>query len=69
MKTHNKKERQNIANNYSADIDYKDFMKIYKKYTSEPYYFLIVDNPTTLPTNNPLRFRKNLFLPYKNNIN
>ena len=28
MKINNKKELQNIAINYSADIDYKDFMEI-----------------------------------------
>ena len=39
MKIHNKRELQNIATNHSADIDYKDFMKIYKKYTREPYSF------------------------------
>ena len=58
MKIHNKKVLQNITTNHSADIDYKDFMKIYRKCTSEPYSFLIID--TTLPANDPLRFRKNL---------
>ena len=38
MKMH-RKELQNIASNYSADIDYKDFMEIYSKCTSEPYFF------------------------------
>ena len=28
MKIYNKREWQQIANNHSADIDYKDFMKI-----------------------------------------
>ena len=28
MKIHNKSELQNIATNHSADINYKDFMKI-----------------------------------------
>ena len=36
MKIHIKKELQNIATNHSTDINYKDFMKIYKKRTSEP---------------------------------
>ena len=27
MKIHNKKELQHIATNYSADIDYKDFIR------------------------------------------
>ena len=39
MKIHKKRELQQIAINHSADIGYKDFMKIYKKCTSEPYYF------------------------------
>ena len=30
MKIHNKRELQNIATNHSADIDYKDFLKICK---------------------------------------
>ena len=58
MKINNKKELQNIAINHSADIDYKDFIKIYREYTKEPYNFLTIG--TTLPSSNPLRFRKNL---------
>ena len=59
MKINNKKELQNIASNHSADIDYKDFVNIYRECTKEPYNFSTID--TTLPANNPLRFRKNLF--------
>ena len=58
MKITNKRELQNIAINHSADIDYKDFVKIYREYKKEPYYFLTID--TTLPASNPLRFRKDL---------
>ena len=36
----------------------KDFIKIYKKCTAKPYSFLVVD--TTLPSDNHVRFRKNL---------
>ena len=54
----NKRELQNIAFNHSADIDYKDFMKIYKKCASDPYSFLTID--TSLLANNSLRFKKNL---------
>ena len=61
MKIHNKREVQNIATNHSVEIDYKDLMKIYRKCTSEPYSFLTID--TTLPAENPLRFRKNLLNP------
>ena len=39
MKIHNKRELQQIAINYSANTDYKDFMKIYRKCTSEAYSF------------------------------
>ena len=31
MKINNRKELKNIAISYSADIDYKDFMKIYRE--------------------------------------
>ena len=31
LKIDNKRELQNIAINYSADIDYKDFVKIYRE--------------------------------------
>ena len=36
---------QNIVINHSADIDYKNFMKIYKECAKEPYFFwqLILD--------------------------
>ena len=67
MKINNKKELQNIAINHSADIDYKDFMKIYRECTKEPFNFLTID--TTLPASDPLRFRKNLFDSYKNDSN
>ena len=39
MNINKRRELQNIAINHSADTDYKDFMKIYKKCTSEPYIF------------------------------
>ena len=59
MKINNKKELQNIAINHSADIDYQDFMKIYRECTKEPFNFLTID--TTLLASNPLILRKNLF--------
>ena len=58
MKIPNKRELQQIAINHSSDINTKDFINIYKKRTDKSYSFLVVD--TTLPSNNPLRFRKNL---------
>ena len=35
MKINNKRALQNNATNHSADIDYKDFVKIYTEYTTE----------------------------------
>ena len=59
MKIPNKRELQQIAINHSSDINTKDFANIYRKCTAEPYSFLV--NDTTLASDNPLRFRKNLF--------
>ena len=58
MKIAMKRELQQIASNRLLDIDFTDFMKLYKEYTKEPYSFLV--NDTTLSSDNPLRFRKNL---------
>ena len=54
MKIHSKRELQQIAINHSADIDYKDFLKIYRNCTKKSYSFLTID--TTLPADNPMRF-------------
>ena len=61
----NKRELQQIAINHSPDIITEDFVNIYKKCTAEPYSFFV--NDTTLASNNPLRFRKNLFNIYNKN--
>ena len=58
MKIRNKREHMQIAINHSLDINTKDFIEIYRKCTDKPYSFLVID--TTLPSNNLLRFRKNL---------
>ena len=59
MKIPTKRELQQIALNHSSDISTKNFINIQRKYTVEPYSFLVYD--TTLASDNPLRFRKNLF--------
>ena len=61
----NKRELQQIAINHSSDINTKDFADIYRKCTSKPYSFLV--NDTTFASNNPLKFRKNLFGIYNKN--
>ena len=59
MNINNKRELQNIAIIHSADIDYQEFLNIYRECTREPFDFLTID--TTLPANDLLPFRKNLF--------
>ena len=58
MKIPNKRKLQQIYVNHSSDINFKDFIKTYKKCSAEPHSFFI--NDIILPPNNPLRFRKNL---------
>ena len=41
----------NITINHSEDIDYTDFMKIYRDYTEKPFNFLTID--TALPARDP----------------
>ena len=59
MKIPKKLELQQIVFNHSFDIDFRNFMNIYKKYTAKQYHFLIID--CTLALNNPLHLRENLF--------
>ena len=58
VKITNKRELQQIALNHSSNIEFRNFKNIYKMYNAEPYSFLV--NDTTLPSDNSLRFRKNL---------
>ena len=58
IKIPNKRELMQIAINHSSDTNTKDFIEIYRNCTDKPYPFLVID--TTLPSNNSLRFRKNL---------
>ena len=58
-KVPNKRELQEIAINHSSNVTTKDFINIYRKCIVESYSFFV--NDTTLASNNPLRFRKNLF--------
>ena len=67
MKISNRKELQNIPINHSADIDYKNFVRISRECTRKTYSFLTID--TMLPAYHPPRFRKNLLPSYKNGSN
>ena len=39
MEINSNRELQNTAINHSADIGYKDFVKIYRECTKKPYFF------------------------------
>ena len=54
----NEYELQQTAINHSSDIEFKDFMNLYKNYTPNQYSFLVTD--ATLASDNLLRFRKNI---------
>ena len=58
MKIPNKQELQQIKFNDSLDIEFRDFMNLYKKCIAKPYSFLLID--ATLASDNPSRIRKNL---------
>ena len=59
FKLNDKRELQNTAINHSADIDYKDFVNIYRNCTKEPYNFSTID--TIQPVDK--RFKKNFNEP------
>ena len=56
IKIHSRREVQQISFDHSADIEYKDFVKIYRNCINEAYSFLNIN--TTLPADNPMRSRK-----------
>ena len=56
MKIPNKRKLQQIAFNHSSDIDFQEFMTLYKKCTADPCSLLVID--TTLASDNSLRFFK-----------
>ena len=58
FKIPNKREIKQIAYNHVSDIEFKDFMNLYKKCTAKPHSFLAIESP--LPSENFLRFRCNL---------
>ena len=39
MKIPNKRELQHISSNYLPDIDFRDFMKLYKEYAKNHIHF------------------------------
>ena len=63
MKIPNKKELQQTASNHLSDIDFQDFLNLYKKCTAKPHYFLAIN--TTLASDNSPHLRKNLLEKYE----
>ena len=58
MKILKKQELQQIAFNHSSNIDFKDFVNLYKKCAEKPYSFLVIY--ATLALDDVSRFKKNL---------
>ena len=58
MEIPNKQEIQQIAFNQSSDIDFQDFVNLYKKCSAKPYSFLAID--ATVASDNRFCFRENL---------
>ena len=58
MKVPNKRDLQHVAFNNSSEIDFQNFMNLYKKCTVKPYSFLVID--TTLALDKSSHFKKNL---------
>lgn len=52
------KTRKTSIFNNSSDIDFKDFMNLHKKSIAKKYSFQV--NDSTLASDNPLPFRRNL---------
>ena len=50
MKIFSKRGLQQIPSNYLSEIDFKDFIKLYKDYTKEPCSYLVSDR--TLSSDN-----------------
>ena len=58
MKIPNKRELEQIAFSHSSDIDFQDFMNLYKRCTAKPYSLLAID--TILASGNSSSFRESL---------
>ena len=43
----NKTELQEVAFNQLSDIDFEDFVNLYKNCTTKPYSFLVIDSTLT----------------------
>ena len=58
MSISNRRELQDIAISHSFDINLDEFKRLSRRYRVDRYSFFVID--TTLPSDNPLHFHKNL---------
>ena len=58
MKIPNKQELQQITINHSSNFEFQESMNLYKRCTKKSNSFFVID--TTLASDNPLYFKKNL---------
>ena len=66
MKINSRKELQNVAINHFTDIDYNNFVRIYRECTRKLFFFFFLTIDTTLSVSDPPRLEKICFDPYKN---
>ena len=64
MRIPNKRELQQTVFNHSADIEFEDFMNLYKKCIVKLYSFLVIDS--TIASDKPLCLYAILEKKYKN---
>ena len=57
MKIPNEKELKQTAFNHLSDINFKEFVNLYVKYTAKSFFFLVID--TALVSDNSSCFRNN----------
>ena len=58
MKIPQKRKCREIVFNHLSDIEFIEFVNLYKKFAIKPYYFLVIGD--TRASHTSLRFRKNL---------
>ena len=58
MKVLNKWKLHQIAFNHSSDVEFQDFMNLFKNYTAKPYSLFVIDS--TLASDNSSCFSKNI---------
>ena len=66
MKFSSKEGLQQITFKHSQDIEFRNFMNLYKKCTAKPYSFLMIN--AILASDNLLRFKSNILEKIQNQI-